>query len=561
MQERKRVTFIHSISFKIIVLVIAIAVFTVVGSVAGAYNKSKSILEESNENYIMSLVELGAQMISIIPDELKNQNEYANAMQSIEMKGIESAYAYLVAADGTMLYHPTITKIGEQVENSVIKDVVQEISAGKKTENEVVEYNYNGTIKYAGYALTDNNEIIVVTADKRDITEPLKNMINDMVIIATITLIISIIIGYIISVFICKPIQNMTQIINKTSNLDFTHIDDSKLCRRYDETGMMAREVNRMRKNLHEMVTYINASSRQIATNVNGLKNTTDLINIICTDNSATTQELAAAMEEAAAITVNVNENVQDMKEKAKFISQMAQQGAKQSDEAMERAKKLGSKTEYASNRTMEMYQNVKDKSQKAIEGSKAVEKINELTNTIVEISSQTSLLALNASIEAARAGEAGKGFTVVANEIGNLANQTSKAITDIGTIVQKVNEVVGNMTECMEETTRFLEQSVLTDYKEFKDVSIQYQSDADTYGDNMNKIKGAIEHFTSLTEASADALEGIKDTINESASGVTDIAQKTSDMVGKTIKTNDMVAECYECADNLKIIVEKFRL
>lgn len=73
-----------------------------------------------------------------------------------------------------------------------------------------------------------------------------------------------------------------------------------------------------------------------------------------------------------------------------------------------------------------------------------------------MEISSQTGLLALNASIEAARAGEAGRGFAVVATEIGSLADQTSKAIADIGNIVKAVNEAVGNMTECLSETTGF---------------------------------------------------------------------------------------------------------
>ncbi|MGN0506503.1 MAG: methyl-accepting chemotaxis protein, partial [Lachnospiraceae bacterium] len=87
------------------------------------------------------------------------------------------------------------------------------------------------------------------------------------------------------------------------------------------------------------------------------------------------------------------------------------------------------------------------------------------------------------------------------------------------------------------------------------------YQKDADSYGSNMNEVKDAVKRLSSLIETSAQALDGIKDTMNEAAAGVTDIAEKTSDMVKKTTQTNDMVTECYGCADNLKDIVDKFVL
>ena len=562
MEKNEKVTFIHSISFKILLLVVCIVAYSLVGSVLSANSTVTEIVEKTNENYILSLAEQGAQTISNIPPELVSNGEYTKVMQAIEMKGTESAYAYLVDADGTMLYHPTAEKIGQPVENSVIKGVVSEIQSGKIPENAVVEYEYKGAMKYAGYAITGGNMIVVVTADKSEIVAPINDMVKSMGMVAVATLLECLVAGYIVSLFICKPIRRLTQIIEKTARLDFTSNEDAKKLRnRKDETGHMARKVHDMRKILRKMVTDINAASDQITTNVDGLKQVADTINGMCTDNSATTQELAASMEETAATAISINESVQGMKDDADAITVMAQKGAEASDEVMERAKNLGAKTEQASNRTMDMYAGVKEKSQKAIEGSKAVNKINELTDTIMEISSQTSLLALNASIEAARAGEAGKGFAVVATEIGKLADQTSKAIADIGTIVQEVNTAVGNMTECMEETTEFLEKAVLEDYKEFKEVSLQYQEDADSYGSNMNEVKDAIQRLFSLIETSAQALDEIKDTMNEAAAGVTDIAEKTSDMVKKTTQTNDMVTECYGCADNLKDIVDKFVL
>ena len=560
--KQEKVTFIHSISAKITLLAVFIVVVSLVGSMINASSKSSDVVETVNAHYILSLAEMGAQTIGNIPAEIATDEQFSRVVSDISMKGVDSAYAYLVSADGTMLYHPTADKIGKTVENPVIKGVVSQLASGTVPENAVVEYDFNGAIKYAGYALTPDHMIVVVSADKSDIVEPVNEMIRSMCITAAITLVVCVIIGYVLSRFICAPLESLTEIIKNTANLNFSHNAKSDgLCKRTDETGFMARELRIMRNNLREMVANIDTASQQITGNVDGLKQVTETVDHMCSDNSATSQQLAAGMQETAATTVNINENVGTMKDEAERLTEMAEKGADVSNEIMDRAKNLRNKTVTASSRTMDMYTSVKEKSEKAIEGSKAVEKINELTNTIMEISSQTGLLALNASIEAARAGEAGRGFAVVATEIGSLADQTSKAIADIGNIVKAVNEAVGNMTECLGETTEFLETNVIEDYKEFEKVGEQYQEDADVFKSNMNQVKDSMLQLSDLIESIAQALSGINDTVGEAAVGVSDIAEKTSGMVEKTGATHDMVSECYSCADNLREIVGKFVL
>ncbi len=85
---------------------------------------------------------------------------------------------------------------------------------------------------------------------------------------------------------------------------------------------------------------------------------------------------------------------------------------------------------------------------------SEAVQEIGVTLNLISDISSSTNLLALNASIEAARAGEAGKGFSVVAIEVGNLANSTQESLKEVGTVIQRVQNNVKEITAQIEENS-----------------------------------------------------------------------------------------------------------
>lgn len=562
METKEKVSFIHSIAAKIMLMVVVMVALSLMACISIANVRASATVSNVNENFILSLTESAAKTLDKIPAEVDFSTQCAAVMQDMSMEGVSSAYGYLVDSDGTMLYHPTADKIGKSVENEVVKGVVSQLQSGNVPKNAVVTYDFKGTTKYAAYALTSDHKIVVMSADKDEIMEPVSNMVNLMAATMVISLIVCCFVALILTKMITKPIDELTLIITKTANFDFTrNANGKKLYSRKDETGFMANEIHIMRKNLREMVASIQDAGQKINENVSELNEVTDTVNQMCSDNSATSQQLAAGMQETAATTVTINENVSQIKGEAENINAMAEEGAKNSETVMDRALQLRTKTVTASNKTMDIYNSVKEKAEKAIEGSKAVEKINELTGTIMEISSQTGLLALNASIEAARAGEAGKGFAVVATEIGSLADQTSQAIANISAIVKEVNEAVGNMSECLEETTEFLEKSVSVDYKEFEQVSEQYKDDANVFKNSMEGIKTSMAQLAGAIEQIASALSGINDTVGESSVGVTDIAEKTSGMVEKTSSATDKVKECYQCVDELRDIVTKFTL
>ncbi len=488
--------------------------------------------------------------------------DYDKLIGEIEISGVEGSYAYMVSRDGTMLYHTNPEKIGQPVENAAVKGIVADLAAGKDVPDGSVSYEYKGSYKVAGYAFTGSGNIIIVTADRDVMMAQVDHMRNLLILYGALCVIIAVILVAFFTMFMLKALEHLVPIINKTANYDFTEDKMShKLEKRNDEVGLIAKALSKTRNNLRDMVGMIARVGTSIDTNVGVLQATIDKVGGICENNSATTEALAAGMEETAATTTTIAKNVENVQENARGIDQLADEGTKLSNEVSERANELATTTEKASRKTMEIYETVKVKSEDAINASHAVNKINELADAIMAISSQTGLLALNASIEAARAGEAGRGFAVVATEIGNLATQTSEAVKNIGSIVEEVNSAVVQMSECLTQTTSFLETNVLSDYQEFGKVSVQYREDADTFGDSMANIKRSVESLAADIEKIVGAISGIDTTVTETSHGVVDIAERTTEMASDTSDSVNKVNECKDAVSDLNSIINKFSL
>ncbi|MCR5688030.1 MAG: methyl-accepting chemotaxis protein [Lachnospiraceae bacterium] len=488
--------------------------------------------------------------------------DYDKLIGQIEMSGVEGSYAYMVSPDGTMLYHKDPEKIGNPVENAAVKGIVADLAAGKSVPNGSCTYEYKGSYKVAGYAFTKAGNIVIVTADRDAMMAGVDHMKYTLIMIGLLFLIISVVLVSVFTVIMLKALEQLVPVINKTANYDFTEdAASARLERRSDEIGLIARALGKTRNNLRDMVGMISRAGASIDTNVNMLQATIDRVGNICEDNSATTETLAAGMEETAATTSTIAQNVASVQENARDIDRLADEGTRLSDEVSRRAAELAETTNVASRKTMDMYESVKAKSEEAISASRAVNKINELTGTIMAISSQTGLLALNASIEAARAGEAGRGFAVVATEIGNLATQTSEAVTNITGIVEEVNGAVGQLSDCLTQTTSFLETNVLSDYQEFGKVSVQYREDADTFGNSMNEIRSSVGSLTGDIEKIAGAISGIDVNVSETSHGVVNIAERTTEMASDTSTSVSKVNECRDAVSDLNEIINRFSL
>lgn len=475
----------------------------------------------------------------------------------------KSSYAYIVDETGNMLYHPTAEKIGKPVENAQIKDVVARVMSGEKVEADSVEYDFQGQLKKAAYSIIpETNWTLVLTGDIGEVMQPVKSMTSYIVIIGLICVIIALAISLIIAHKIATPIIRLTELINKTAELDlkfdekYVHLERNK-----DETGTIAKAMFQTRQVLRDMAGKLITVSHTVLNNAEKLEALSANVQENAYENSATTQQLSAGMEETAASSEEITATVAEIDTNVSSIADRAKEGTSISGQITGRAVTLKKEALESTENAKSIYNEVRVKMEKAIEQTNTISQIGLLADTILAITDQTNLLALNAAIEAARAGEAGRGFAVVADEIRKLADESSKTASGIQEIVKNVYSSVGHMKDNSEAILSFVDKNVLADYEKLVRVSEQYSEDAAVVNGLMSKFEVSAEELRVSVSSIALAMNEVAATINEGAKGVQDIAEKTADIVEKTQIEVKMSDENTHGAKELQALVDKFKI
>ena len=486
--------------------------------------------------------------------------QFTSILGGMEITGLDNFYYYVVDKSGIIRYHTDESKIGKPNKNASITDVVAAIAKGHTPDNLCMEYEEDGETMYASYYVTANRSLMIICASGSELTRPVVEMSLKALGVALVVLVLIVIVSAIVIRRFIKPLNQVTGVINDTAKLKIKLPENmNRLCERKDETGVISRAVREMSNNLYDVVTRIDRTNRSVSDNMTKLEASSNQVHIFCTDNSATTEQLAASTEQVSNMTQSMNRHMEDMRSQAEIISRETELSNQFSEEVAGRAEEMQSSTQSAIAQTKQLYEQIREKTETALEGLSAVTKINELTAAIIEISDQTSLLSLNASIEAARAGDAGKGFAVVAQEISKLAQRSLETVNDINGIIGDVNRAVTNITESMENTTEFLEETVLVDFDNFNQTGAQYRSDADTFKERMDNISEQLAALSDSIQKVSEAVENVSLTVNETSAGVNDIAEKTAEVVNATSDNYALTGNTVESMNELREIVNRF--
>lgn len=383
------------------------------------------------------------------------------------------------------------------------------------------------------------------------------NLYNDVKIkiitFISIGLIFTLILGFYMTRNILIPLNKIKDYARNLANYNFSEKIIITGKDEFAEAGMALNtaleNVKRLIKMILDNSTELSASSEELAASVQEISSKLFFIN-------KSTDEIAIGAEEANSSTEEFVSSIQTINESINNLAEIVHQEVEKSIDIKAKSSCIMEKSENSRQLSKKIYIEKNKKIKEAIERGKIVKEIQGLTEAIVNIASQTNLLALNASIEAARAGELGRGFSVVADEVGKLADQSISTVSGIHGIVEEIKSVFEHLSENSKGILYYIERNVSDDYEFMIESSKSYENDAKfinsmseeiatmvkAINTNIDNVNMVVQEFSTNIEKSRDNSGNILSSISELTYEVEQISTNAQTQSELALKLNEII-------------------
>lgn len=567
MKKRIKVGLIHSIVIKILWCVVIGVCATWLLEVWTFLPLINENIAENAENYMYDMaVVYGRNLEEKVAREGKEQALAAASLsemfKDVRIKGAASSYAYITDAQGIMLYHPTADKIGQSVENEVVKGLVGEISQGRIPEPAIITYNFKGVEKYASYYVGGNgNYILVITADESEIFSKVNMMMRRSYMSGILVLVVCGLLGFGLGKLVVRPINMLAKNVLKLAEMDFTADEtQEKLNRRKDETGQMSRAISGLREELVKVYAQIKKQSRSLYEAAETLSGET-------METSEAVGQVDRAVGEIADGATSQAEETQKATENVILIGSMV-------EETGEQVSSLNSNADAMQRASVEALETLKELDQTNVQTREAIEKISEQTNTtnesalkireattmITSIAEETNLLSLNASIEAARAGEQGRGFAVVASQIQKLAEQSNESAREIEEIIDSLIRDSEEAVETMDSVREIIARQSANVERTGMGFA-EVKKGIDTSLESISAISNSISRMDEARVNVVDVVQNLTAIAEENAAGTEETSASATEVGAIVQNMAEQAGRLKEVAGELESSMSVFKV
>lgn len=374
---------------------------------------------------------------------------------------------------------------------------------------------------------------------------------EDLLITAIAAVIISIIIGWLLSTYITKHLKKITTGFDKISEGNFT--ENIKINTR-DELNKLANGMNKMNESLRTSIGNIknkaidlNSISKYLTMSNNEVQTMNESVVKIISTVADSTLKQAENLEDVVKLLEKFMGNLDKIDEKLHNVSNSSNKIKNSADKGYIEIEEL-------LNSIVDIKMSFKEVLEMVNLLNERIGKINDVVDIISNVANQTNLLALNASIEAARAGEHGKGFAVVADEIRKLAEQVLISSKDITDIIGKITQETSSVSH----TSKRVSDKIENQLGNAQDTVVSFKDILMDTSDIVPQIKDVCEVLGNTIEAKGEVLSKVEFVANV-AEQVSTSSQEITACVEQQAKASDNLEEQIKNIDTFSLTLEEY--
>lgn len=460
---------------------------------------------------------------------------FAEGLNSLlaSMKSQGARYSMLDAGTGKYIFDENESLMASDIEDAILLAIVEEVrsEAGETSGNKEYTDREEGKSIAVYQYMPEYDWVVVSRNSEASIYSDANASMKILCIICIIFDILIAILSWIFIHFSTRPLKDVEESIIqlKDLRLEKQHKLDKYIGGK-SEVGQIATAIDSLYDSFKDIASTLNDCSDSLSQSAEKMSHSSKVLIQCVEDNSYTTEQFAKHTNSITDTVKRVDDEVNEIAHVVSDVEAKIQIGTERSDELGEKVSRMRENVSHSLQTTSRRIEENKKAIEEVMLNLQSLTQIDEMANQILDITSQTNLLSLNASIEAARAGEAGKGFAVVAGEIGNLAGSSSSMATEIQNICNKTKENISQIQTCFDNIVIFLQSDIQTQFGDFVKATNEYytsieeiqgiirdiEQSANVFVDVVSNIKTQIQDVQNIPDGSAVSIEEVTDKVGQ---------------------------------------------